>query len=256
MSCCFKRYNFLIGSPISTLILTLCCYSLLARQSEWRIQKFSFEQGLSQGFVYTMHQDKNGFIWAGTDGGLNRFDGYEFKVFRNKPFDTSSLGDNAVYFIGEDSLNHNFWIGTRTCLNYFDTRTYKVIRYYNKKTINELSDGKALNRFEWLLTYNTEVYHFDIRTREFSKISILDGGNPVTDIDLIENICIDKKGNFFIVGNKGVFVYDPIQKKCVRKLFDPDLKFLNEKTILYCIEDLNPIRLTDNSIYDDFPFVK
>ena len=55
-----------------------------------------------------MHQDKDGFIWAGTDGGLNRFDGYDFKVFRNKPFDTTSLGDNAVYFIVEDSSSHNF----------------------------------------------------------------------------------------------------------------------------------------------------
>ena len=239
MSSCFKRYDISIGRLISTLILALCCYTLLAQQSEWRIQKFSFEQGLSKGYVYTMHQDKNGFIWAGTDGGLNRFDGYEFKVFRHKPFDTSSLGDNAIYFIVEDSLNHNFWIGTRTCLNYFDTRTYKVIRYYNKKTINELSDGKPLNRFEWLLTYNTEVYHFDTRSHEFSKVPLYDGDSSITDIDLIENICINKKGEFFIVGNKGVFVYDYIQKKCVRKLAKPDLKFLNNKTILYFIEDLN-----------------
>ena len=238
MTCCFKRYGITIGRPISALILIFCCYSSLAQQPEWRIQKFSFEQGLSQGYVYTIHQDKNGFIWAGTDGGLNRFDGYEFKVFRNKPFDTTSLGDNAVYFIEEDSLSDNFWIGTRTCLNYFDTRTNKVIRYYNNKTINELSDGKALNRFEWLLTYNTEVYHFDIRTREFSKVLIYDGDSCITDIDLIENICIDKKGNFLIVGNKGIFVYDSIEKKFLRKLAAPD-KFLNKKTILYCIEDLN-----------------
>jgi ligand-binding sensor domain-containing protein len=186
-----------------------------------------------------MLQDKNGFIWAGTDGGLNRFDGYEFKAFRNRPFDTSSLGDNAVYFIVEDSLNHNLWVGTRTCLNFFDTRTYNVIRYYNKKTINELSDGKALNRFEWLLAYNTEVYHFDIRNREFSNVPIYDGDTRVMDIDLIENICIDKHGNYFIVGNQGVFVYDSIQKKCVRKAAAPDLNFLNKKTILYFIEDSN-----------------
>ena len=231
-------YNLSIRRLHPIFILTLWSYFLSAQQPEWKIDKFSFAQGLSQGYVYTMHQDKSGFIWAGTDGGLNRFDGYEFKVFRNRPFDSTSLGDNAVYIIEEDSL-HNFWIGTRTCLNYFDTKTYKVVRYYNKQANNELSDGKALNRFEWLLAYNTEVYHFDIRTGAFSNIPIHDGDSQVTDIKLIENICVSKNGDIFIVGNKGVFVYDSGQKKCVRKLARPDLKFLNKKTILHFIEDSN-----------------
>ena len=63
---------------------------------EIRFEHLSLGHGLSQSTVTCIAQDKKGFIWFGTDGGLNRYDGYDFRVFRNIPGDSASLSRNWV----------------------------------------------------------------------------------------------------------------------------------------------------------------
>jgi len=70
------------------------------------------EQGLSNNSVRSIFQDHNGFIWLGTFDGLNRYDGYNCKVYRHKINDPHSLVHNFILSVTEDSL-HNIWIGTR-----------------------------------------------------------------------------------------------------------------------------------------------
>jgi signal transduction histidine kinase/ligand-binding sensor domain-containing protein/DNA-binding response OmpR family regulator len=70
------------------------------------------EQGLSNNTVRSIFQDHNGFIWLGTFDGLNRYDGYDCKVYRHKINDAHSLVHNIVLSITEDSL-HNIWVATR-----------------------------------------------------------------------------------------------------------------------------------------------
>ena len=62
-----------------------------------------FEQGLSQSAVYCILQDKKGFMWFGTQEGLNRFDGYEMKVYKHDPKDINSLSDNYILCMCEDT---------------------------------------------------------------------------------------------------------------------------------------------------------
>ena len=59
----------------------------------------SIEQGLSQGFVPSICQDDDGFLWFATNNGLNRYDGYKFVVFRNDPFDSLSLNNNEIIHV-------------------------------------------------------------------------------------------------------------------------------------------------------------
>ena len=63
----------------------------------------STAQGLSQGLINDMLQDRDGFIWIATKGGLNRYDGYSFKVFTTDPQDAASISSNAVSNLLEDS---------------------------------------------------------------------------------------------------------------------------------------------------------
>ncbi len=82
-------------------------------------------QGLSQGSVVCMLQDRQGFMWFGTQDGLNRFDGYGFTVFKHSPSDPASLNDNFVITIAEDSSGR-LWVGTLNSpdtLNLFDPLT-------------------------------------------------------------------------------------------------------------------------------------
>ena len=61
------------------------------------------DDGLSQSSVTCILQDKTGFMWFGTEDGLNRYDGYNIKVFKNNPTDSSSLANNFIFTIYEDS---------------------------------------------------------------------------------------------------------------------------------------------------------
>lgn len=87
-------------------------------------QKILFNQiptelGLSQNVVTCSLQDKTGFLWFGTKDGLNRFDGYQFKVYRHNPQDASSLSDSSITTLFEDQKGR-MWIGTENGLNFFD----------------------------------------------------------------------------------------------------------------------------------------
>jgi len=69
-------------------------------------------QGLSNNFVRCVYQDKSGFMWFGTYDRLNRYDGYEFKIFRNNFKNNRFLINNWINAISEDATG-NLWIGTR-----------------------------------------------------------------------------------------------------------------------------------------------
>ena len=66
-------------------------------------EHLSIEDGLSQITVHSILQDKKGFLWIGTEDGLNRYDGYNFVVYRSDPSDSNSLSDNFIWTIIEDS---------------------------------------------------------------------------------------------------------------------------------------------------------
>lgn len=72
---------------------------------------FQVENGLSNNTVLCSLQDKQGFMWFGTKDGLNRFDGYTFKIFRNNPKDTTTIGNNVIRCLYKDDKG-NLWVGT------------------------------------------------------------------------------------------------------------------------------------------------
>ncbi|MBK8498354.1 MAG: hypothetical protein IPL52_05940 [Flavobacteriales bacterium] len=82
----------------------------------------SIKDGLSQGMVHRMIQDRHGFMWFATKDGLNRYDGYSFKVYRHDPADPGSLCDSYVQALMEDRTGL-IWVGTATGLDVFDRNT-------------------------------------------------------------------------------------------------------------------------------------
>ena len=95
-----------------------------------RFQSYTIEQGLSSDRVSSITQDHQGYIWVGTEGGLSRYDGYEFRVYRNIPGDFSSLSDSFIHVLFTDS-HGDVWVGTRFGLNRFDDAADAFQRYYH-----------------------------------------------------------------------------------------------------------------------------
>ena len=113
-----------------------------------RFEHLSNANGLSQGMVTAIIQDEQGFLWFGTKDGLNRYDGYEFKVYRHDSFDSTSISANYIEFIFKDQ--HGFlWIGTDNGLNRFDPKSETFYRFQNElSNTNTLSANCVLNMTE------------------------------------------------------------------------------------------------------------
>ncbi len=106
----------------------LFCLPLFPGESI-RFEKLSHEEGLSQGTIVSILQDSRGFLWLGTEDGLNRYDGNTFKVFKNNPDSADSLSHNWILSLYEDRSGV-LWIGTfGGGLNRYD-RTRQVFSFF------------------------------------------------------------------------------------------------------------------------------
>jgi signal transduction histidine kinase/ligand-binding sensor domain-containing protein/CheY-like chemotaxis protein len=99
---------------------------------------FSLDQGLSQSVVQAILQDRQGFLWLGTQDGLNRYDGYTFRIFRHDPANPNSLGNNFITSLAEDPSGQ-LWIGSNGGgLDRFDPAT-EIFSHYRHDPANPAS---------------------------------------------------------------------------------------------------------------------
>ena len=110
-----------------------------------RFHKISIEEGLSQSVVYDMAQDASGFLWLGTQDGLNRYDGYHFSLYKPNPQDPNSISDGWVTSLLADA-DGSIWAGTNQGgLNHYDPQTGKFTRYqHNEEDDQSLTEGTVL----------------------------------------------------------------------------------------------------------------
>ncbi len=99
--------------PLAFVPILFVSLTLPGQSDEMLKQFFNVDQGLSHDEVTAIVQDSDGFIWIGTRGGLNRFDGYEFKVFNQVAGDSNSLVNPSIETLFINSKK-NIWIGTKS----------------------------------------------------------------------------------------------------------------------------------------------
>ncbi len=93
-----------------------------------RFERLSVEQGLSQSWVRAILQDPQGYLWIGTEDGLNRYDGYDFKVFKHDLDDPGSLADSNITALLVDNADR-LWVGTLNGLDRYDPGSGTFVHY-------------------------------------------------------------------------------------------------------------------------------
>src|SRR5471030_354987 len=117
---------------IFTLIGMLLLVAPFARaqNNQFQFSHLDINNGLSHNQVTCIFKDDKGFIWFGTLSGLNRYDGYKFKIFKHAVGDTTALYDDYIVNISEGPED-KLWVETRNGFNIYDPATEKFSHNIN-----------------------------------------------------------------------------------------------------------------------------
>ncbi len=203
------------------------------------------KEGLSQGSVMCMLQDRRGFMWFGTQDGLNRFDGYEFRIFRHDPANPNSLSENFIALIAEDR-NGTMWIGTRGQpgqLNRFDLATQsftEVSRDSVDLTGAAISETKSTYEssagIRWYGEIGAGVTRIDVKTGA-KKVFRRDPSNPKSLLDdEVYSVYGDRQGTIWIGTKQGLDRFEAATETFLHYRHDP----------------ANPNSLSDNWVWPIF----
>ncbi len=169
--------------------------------TQYHFQKLSSADGLSQSSIQCILQDRKGFLWFGSMDGLNRYDGYGFKVYRSDFKDPNTLSNNDIRSIFEDSRGR-LWIGTSTGgLNLLDRTTEKITRF--TRTV----EGLDIQHFE--ISGFAEDPEGNVWMIGLNRIFKIDSTNKVQTLDKIppsapySSLFIDRQKRVWIGDSQG-----------------------------------------------------
>ena len=111
------------------MLLVLCAAQASAAVRDYYFERAGGAHGLAQNTVTALAQDADGFIWVGTQGGLHRFDGQQYTLYRQDPRDPDSLPDSFITALARDDA-HGLWVGTYSqYVARLDLRSGQIRRY-------------------------------------------------------------------------------------------------------------------------------
>ncbi|MEY2869039.1 MAG: hypothetical protein RIR01_1519, partial [Bacteroidota bacterium] len=121
------------------LILALFFFPFISFSQDYSVKFLDISDGLSNNSVTTIYQDVDGFMWFGTYDGLNRYDGYGFKTFRNDIDNPNSLSNNTVYCL-EGDAKRRIWVGGNKGASVYDKTKTKFFPVQYKKNGSETTE--------------------------------------------------------------------------------------------------------------------
>lgn len=181
-----------------------------------RFDRLTVNDGLSQSTVNAILQDRYGYMWFGTQDGLNRFDGYNFFIFRNDIDDTTTISDNWIWCIFEDHLGE-MWIGTyHGGLNRYD-RNKNKFKSYRHNILDSLSiSGNNISCITedkkgiiWVGTWGGGLNRYDRVSDKFIRIGTDSISNDGLSSQNIRCMLFDRDGLLWIGTWNGLDVYNP-----------------------------------------------
>lgn len=229
---------------ITTLLFIFCAQNSYAQS--YYFKHYQVENGLSNNTVHCTLQDDRGFMWFGTKDGLDRFDGYSFKVFHHDADDTQSIGDNFIRGLYKDDSGHiyvgtsngvyrynellenfstiirtnntvremlkdkvgNFWFVDGTTLKRIDKKTNKIYTYNDKLSADINTICKTTDGTLWAATTTGILERYDVSNNTFSSFDMY-AHSPKTSLRWIEKIYATTNNKILIgTTNHGIKIFN------------------------------------------------
>ncbi|HVN48108.1 MAG TPA: two-component regulator propeller domain-containing protein [Bacteroidota bacterium] len=218
---------------------------LHAQRDNIRFENISSDQGLSQNSVITICQDRKGFLWFGTYDGLNRFDGYRFKVFKTSSDDSLSLNKNLIWDICEDHTGI-LWVATDGGLDRYNSEKENFTRFNTDsrdplsisnnriRSLCENSDGVL-----WIGTENgVNIFHRE--NNSFTALKNDPKNSSSISSNLVRVVFEDSHHDMWVGTENGLNLFDRETKTFHRYMHNAsDPTSISDNTIFSLGEDAN-----------------
>ena len=205
-----------VNKKINIILILVCIFSCLKISTSYANIRESFnfknitiEDGLSQSTVETIYQDSKGYIWIGTNDGLDRYNGYEFKHYKYDKYDKNSIANNYIVDIIEDK-NGYIWVSTIGGLSRINPDKDEIKNYYSKEDRGNLSNS---NLWQLLCTKDNRLIAstidglnvYDKNKDKFTRILYKEGELPSQYIYSLEE---DINGHIWVGTDNGLVELD------------------------------------------------
>lgn len=217
------------------------------------------QHGLSYNYVFTLLEDREGYIWVGTFNGLNRFDGSRFITFKTDPDDAASLSNNVIYKLCEDSSG-NIWMATGHGISRYNKLENRFTRYFaetnstdyfrNNNFLNIICDrsGKI-----WCASPGG-LYLLNPETGQFTSFKQGSTAGTLTTNDIIrKTLHLDPEKNWLWMGTgAGINIFDLDKKVFYNHRNNPyHIPVLNDHVIFPLIFDRKKqVLFADNTTHE------
>ncbi|MDE5417372.1 ATP-binding protein [Labilibaculum sp. DW002] len=204
---------------------------LSAHCDELRFEHYSNERGLSHNSVRSILQDKNGFLWFGTFGGVNRFDGVDFKAFTSDIYNPNYLQDDDItQLVADDS--ENIWIGTSNGLTRFHLPTSKFKTFHPDSNQNNQICGNKIralfidrNKRVWVGTKHKGLCYYDDEEKIFHKVEL-------DNVEYIRSITQTKDNKIWVgTYENGIYSFEIDDSGMVTNLVHVEMKNKDQESL-------------------------
>lgn len=189
------------------LVILLSCTVARPHTGDFKFKHVSVSDGLSNSQITGIAQDHQGFLWFGTADGLNRFDGYQIKVYKTDSDNSNSLIHNSIFSVFVET-NGNLWIGTHRGISRYQPQTDSFTNYLLNDQDLHTNRANHVDAFvedseHNLITCAEDgyIYKFD---REMNKFTLLD----TVQFGTIRALLVDQQDQLWVGSDSNVFRYD------------------------------------------------
>ena len=246
-----REKNRLVLLLFSLLLLLPTLALSFPAQDHIHFKRLSTTDGLPGGEARAIFQDQKGFIWIGTQKGLSRFDGREFRVFTHDDSNGGTISHDHVTDITYDAENR-LWISTTDGLNRYDPSTEKFIHF---KQQSSTPNGEYINHITtlekdpegglWVGTAGAGIFHFSSDQSRFTPLDLPETPLLKRQWVHLKALCLDSDGTLWIgTLDSGLYAYDSKTKEFRHFIHDSsDPKSLPGNSVRSILE------VTDGSIW-------
>lgn len=231
----------LLYNIVCSVVLGLMVLPALGQSHDIKFQNISIRDGLSQSYVNSIIQDRQGYIWIATQDGLNQYDGYSFDIYKSDRSDPNSISGNYAHVVFEDKDGY-LWVGTDLGLNRYDKELSQFKHWLHDPTDKESLSSDVVvaivqdqDGMLWVGTEGGGLNQFNPETGKFKRY-VKGGANSLPN-NTIRALMFDTKGQLWVGTFGGVCIYNKQTDDFTVMKSDADNPYTISNDVIGCLEE-------------------